>query len=124
MSEKDLTGKSLEMEVADLYRQLRGVERVERDRRIGGNQIDVYVGRRTKDGSLRRIAVEVKDYEKSVPLEIVSTYAGKVNLMRDGGLIDGGAIVARKDFTPSARETAEVARLPLLTLADLKMLVK
>jgi uncharacterized protein YjbI with pentapeptide repeats len=124
MSEKDLTGKSLEMEVADLYRQLRSVERVERDTRIGGNQIDVYVKRRTKDGSLRRIAVEVKDYDRSVPLAIVSTYASKVNLMRDGGLIDGGAIVAREDFTPDARKTAEVARLPLLTLADLKKMVE
>jgi hypothetical protein len=121
VNKKTSTGKALEKQVADLYRELVAVEKVEHDKEMAGNQIDVYVEMKTDDGSLLRIAVEAKDHKDPVGVSIVNGYAAIVKILRDAGLIDHGLIVSRSGFTKPGRQAADNAHLRLLELADLEM---
>lgn len=118
------TGRSLEREVADLYRAL-GARRVEHDVLVAGHQIDVYVQMAGPDGSLHRIAVEAKDWGKAVGVDVVRDWALVIDDLRRAGLVDEGVVVARGGFTRHARrEAAEHVRrglsVRLLELADLQ----
>ena len=123
MSE-DKTGRTLERQVADLFRAL-GAWKVEHDVLMAGHQIDVYVEMAGPDRSLHRIAVEAKDWQHPVGIEVVSKWERVVDALRRAGLVDEGVIVSPVGFTKPAREAAteHVRRgLPvrLLELADLQ----
>lgn len=122
MSE-DKTGKTLERRVAAIYRALGA--RAKHDVPMAGHQIDVYAETSGLDGSLHRIAVEAKDYQSPVGINVVSKWALVVDNLRRAGLVDEGIIVSPVGFTKPAREAvAEHVRrgLPtrLLELADLE----
>ena len=121
---EDKTGRALERQVADLYRAL-GAWKVEHDVWKAGHQIDVYVEMAGPEGSLHRIAVEAKDWQSPVGIDVVSRWALVVDDLRRAGLIDEGVIVSPIGFTkPARKEAAEHIRrgLPvrLLELADLQ----
>jgi hypothetical protein len=121
VKKKTKTGKELEKKVAELYRKFGDVEKVEHDKGIVGNQIDVYVEMKTGDGSVLRIAIEAKDYTEPVGIAIVNAYAILVDKLRSSGHIDQGAIVSTSGFSKPARIAADDAGLRLLELADLVM---
>ena len=123
MSE-DKTGKTFERQVADLYRAL-GAWKVEHDKLIAGHQIDVYVEMVGPDRSTHRIAVEAKDWQSPVGIDVVGKWALVIDGLRRAGLVDEGVIVSPVGFTKPAREAAaeHVRRglpLRLLELADLQ----
>ena len=111
------TGKELEREVADLYRQS-GAWKVQHDVDILGNQIDVYV-ELTALGSRHRLAVEVKDTAQQVGKAIVNDLAKIVFLLRAKGVIDEGVIVSAAGFTRPARTAAREHGITLLETSDL-----
>lgn len=120
----DKTGRALERQVADLYRALE-VRKVEHDVLMAGHQIDVYVEMAGPDGSLHRIAVEVKDWQSRVGVDVVCDWTRVVEDLRRAGLVDEGVIVSLMGFTKPARQevAAHVRRgLPvrLQELADLQ----
>jgi hypothetical protein len=122
MSE-DKTGRSLERQVAAIYRALGA--RAKHDVPMAGHQIDVYVETSGRDGSLHRTAVEAKDWQSPVGIKVVSEWALVVDDLRRAGLIDEGIIVSSVGFTKPAREAAaEYVRrgrpVRLLELADLQ----
>jgi len=121
----DKTGRGFERQVADCYRALGA--KVERDRLMAGHQIDVYVEMAGPDRSVHRIAVEAKDWQSPVGIDVVRDWALVVDDLRRTGLIDEGVIVspAGIGFTKPAREAvAEHVRrglpLRLLELDDLQ----
>jgi len=124
MTEKAITtGKELERRVGEAYRQM-GAWKVEHDVPIAGHQIDVYVEMAGPDRSRHRIAVEAKDWQSPVGINVVRDWAIVVDDLRRAGLIDEGVIVSLVGFTKPARQAAteHVRRgLPvrLLELADL-----
>jgi len=118
MSE-DKTGKALERQVADLYRAL-GAWKVEHDVLMAGHQIDVYVEMAGLDRSLHRIAVEAKDWQSPVGIDVVSKWALVVDGLRHAGLVDEGVIISPVGFTKPAREAARGRLVRLLELADLR----
>jgi len=123
MSE-DKTGKTFERQVADLYRAL-GAWKVEHDKPMAGHQIDVYVEMVGPVRSTHRIAVEAKDWQSPVGINVVGKWALVVDGLRRAGLVDEGVIVSPVGFTKPAREAAaeHVRRglpLRLLELADLQ----
>ncbi len=118
MTDKDLTGKTLERQVADAYRQM-GATKVEHDVEIAGNQIDVYVELPAPGQSVLRIAVEVKDYQRPVGVKIVNDFAQIVDLLYRRRLIHEGVLVGGSGFSKPARNAAEEHGLRLLEPADL-----
>jgi hypothetical protein len=69
---EDKTGKTLERQVAAIYRALGA--RAKHDVPMAGHQIDVYVETSGLDGSLHRIAVEAKDWTSTVGIDIVNEF--------------------------------------------------
>jgi len=118
------SGRLFERQVADLYRAL-GASKVEHDVLMAGHQIDVYVEMAGPTRFLHRIAVEAKDWQSPVGIEVISKWERVVDGLRRAGQIDEGVIVSPVGFTRPAREAAaEYVRggLPmrLLELADLQ----
>ena len=113
------TGKELEKRVADAYRAM-GAWKVEHDKKMAGNQIDVYVELETPGHLLHRIAVEAKDYAKPVGIKIINDFEQIVNLMRREPLVDEGIIVSANGFSKQARNAAQTYGLRLLEIADLE----
>jgi len=123
MGGEDKTGRALERQVAAIYRALGA--RARHDAPMAGHQIDVYVESSGLDGSLHRIAVEAKDWQSPVGIDVVRDWVLVVDTLRRAGLIDEGIIVSPVGFTRPAQEAvAEHVRrgLPirLLELADLQ----
>ena len=116
------TGKELERFVADAYRKM-GARKVEHDVEIDGNQIDVYVELETPGRLLHRIAVEAKDYSRSVGKSIVNDFVVIANLLRNAGHIDEGILVSANGFTKPARTAAAAHSIRLLERADLEAMV-
>jgi len=121
----DKTGRGFERQVADCYRALGA--KVERDRLMAGHQIDVYVEMAGPDRSVHHIAVEAKDWQSPVGIDVVGNWVLVVDGLRRAGLIDEGVIVspAGIGFTKPAREAVakHVERglpLRLLELDDLQ----
>lgn len=119
MAKKKKTGKELEKRVADAYRAM-GTWKVEHDKKMAGNQIDVYVELETPGHLLHRIAVEAKDYAKPVGVAIVNDFAVVAKLLRQERLVDEGIIVSVNGFTTPARDAAETHGIRLLEIADLE----
>ena len=120
----DKTGKTLERQVADLFRAL-GAWKVEHDVPMAGHQIDVYVEMVGPTRATHRIAVEIKDWQKPVGVEVVSKWERVVDGLRRDGLIDEGVIISPKGFTKPAREAVAEHRrrgrpMRLLEVADLQ----
>ena len=113
------TGKELEKQVADAYRQM-GARTVKHDVELVGNQIDVYVELETHGRHLHRIAVEVKDWARSVGIDVVNGFAAITQLLRQQGRIDEGVIVSASGFSKQARNAAETYDITLLEPADLE----
>ncbi len=127
MSE-DKTGKTLERQVADVSRAL-GAWKVKHDVLMAGHQIDVYVETVGPTRATHRIAVEAKDWQSPVGIDVVSKWALVVDDLRRDGLIDEGVIISPEGFTKPAREAvAEHVRrgrpMRLLELADLQAAVE
>jgi len=112
------TGKELELRVAQAYRDM-GTWKVEHDVSLAGNQIDVYVELVAACRLLHHVAVEAKDWRKTVGIRVVNDFAKVVKQVRDAGLIDQGVIVSESGFTRPAREAAQSHGIRLLALADL-----
>jgi hypothetical protein len=119
MTDKDLTGRTLERRVADAYRAM-GATKVEHDILLAGNQIDVYVELPTPSHALHHIAVEVKDHQKPVGVKIVNDFAQIVDLLYSRRLIHEGIIVGASGFTRPARDAAGEHYITLLEPADLE----
>jgi tetratricopeptide (TPR) repeat protein len=113
------TGKELEKRVAAAYRAM-GAWKVEHDKKMAGNQIDVYVELETPGHLLHRIAVEAKDYTKPVGVAIVNAFTVVAALLRQERLIDEGVITSVNGFTTPARDAAESHGIRLLEIADLE----
>lgn len=111
------TGRELERRVADAYRAI-GAQ-VEHNRELAGNQIDVYVEIESPDRGRHRIAVEVKDWNRSVGIDVVNEFALVVENLRNANLIDEGVIVSVSGFSKQVRNAAETYGIRLLELADL-----
>lgn len=107
----------MEQQVADAYRAMGA--RVEHDRELAGNQIDVYVEMESPDRGLHRIAVEVKDWKRSVGIDVVNKFALVVENLRNAKLIDEGVIVSASGFSKQARNAAKTYGIRLLESADL-----
>jgi formylglycine-generating enzyme required for sulfatase activity len=121
---EDKTGKTFERQVADLYRAL-GAWKVEHDKPMAGHQIDVYAEMAAPDRSMHRIAVEAKDWQSPVGIDVVGKWALVIDGLRRAGLVDEGVVVSPVGFTKPAREAAaeHVRRglpLRLMELADLQ----
>lgn len=116
------TGRELERQVADAYRRM-GARKVEHDVEMAGNQIDVYVELETPGCLLHRVAVEVKDWSRSVGINIVNKFAGVAGLLRTRGMIDEGVIVSASGFSKQARNAAAEHSIRLLEPADLETMV-
>lgn len=116
------TGQELERRVANAYRQMGA--RVEHDVELAGNQIDVYAELETAGGLLHRIAIEVKDWSRSVGIDIVNKFATVAGLLRGKGLIDEGIIVSASGFSKQARNAARTHGIRLLEPADLDVMIK
>jgi len=121
---EDKTGRTFERQVADCYRAM-GAWKVECDVWLLGHQIDVYVEMAGPDRSMHHIAVEAKDWQSPVGIDVVSKWVLVVDDLRRAGLVDEGVIVSPAGFTKQARE--EVAErghrglpLRLLEWADLQ----
>lgn len=112
------TGKELEKQVADAYRRM-GARTVKHDVELVGNQIDVYVELETHGRHHHRIAVEVKDWARSVGIDVVNGFAAITQLLRQQGRIDEGVIVSASGFSKQARNAAETYDITLLEPADL-----
>lgn len=113
------TGRELEQRVANAYREV-GARTVMHDVELGGNQIDVYVELETPGRLLHRIAVEVKDWSRSVGINVINEFVTVAGLLRAKGVIDEGVIVSASGFSKQARNAAKEHRIRLLELADLE----
>ena len=102
MSQLVNTGRDLELEVAQTYRQM-GAWKVEHNVELAGNQIDVYAELATPGYHLHRIAVEVKNWRRPVGIKTVNKFGGISKLLRDERLIDEGIIVSAVGFSRQAR---------------------
>jgi hypothetical protein len=120
--EETKTGKELERRVAQAYRDA-GAWKVEHDRELAGNQIDVYVELATPGNLLHRIAVEAKDHTRPVGIKIVNDFAKVVDTLRRADLIDEGIIVSAMGFSKQARNAVETHNIRLLEGADLDQMV-
>jgi tetratricopeptide (TPR) repeat protein len=122
MTEATNTGKQLEIDVAQAYRQM-GAWKVEHNVEIGGNQIDVYAELETPGRLLHRIAVEVKDWNSPVGIDIVNRFGHIAKLLHSQRLIDEGLIVSASGFSRPARRAAQTHGIRLVEFADLEALV-
>ncbi len=113
------TGKPFELQVADAYRVL-GARRVEHDKEIAGQQIDVYVEFDLPDSSIHRLAVEAKDYGRPIGIEIVRDFSHVLSGLHRLRHIDEGVIVSIYGYTKPARNRAAEERIRLTTLSDLE----
>jgi len=116
---KHKSGRPFERHVADLYR-MQGASKVEHDVLMAGHQIDVYVEMAGLGGSLHRVAVEAKDWQSPVGIEVISKWERVVDALRRAGLVDEGVIVSPEGFTKPAREAVRGQPIRLLELADLQ----
>ena len=123
MIEKDKTGKKMERRVAKAYRRMHAWK-VEHDVKIDGSQIDVYVEQHTRDRGVHRVAIEAKDWSKSVGIEVARKFVRLVDDLRQGGSIDEGIIVSAVGFTKQARECARNHAIRLLEMGDLDAMVQ
>jgi hypothetical protein len=113
-------GREFERRVADIYRAM-GARKVEHDVELAGNQIDVYVEVESPDRGLHRIAVEAKDWRKTVGIDVINKFVDVVdNLRHRAKLIDEGVIVSKSGFSKQARSAAETYGIRLLEPADLE----
>jgi formylglycine-generating enzyme required for sulfatase activity len=90
---------------------------------MAGNQIDVYVELETPVGLLHRVVVEVKDWSRSVGIDVVNKFSTVAALLRTRGLIDEGVIVSAGGFSQRARDAARTHCIHLLDKADLEAMV-
>lgn len=111
-------GTELEQRVADAYRTM-GARKVEHDVELAGNQIDVSVEMESADRGLHRIAVEVKDWRRSVGIDVVNEFALVIESLRSAKLIHEGVIVSASGFSRQARNAAQTHGIRLLEPADL-----
>jgi putative ubiquitin-RnfH superfamily antitoxin RatB of RatAB toxin-antitoxin module len=88
-SQRDHIRTEFEKRVAGAYRKL-GAKKIERNVDLAGNQIGVYVEMEASARVLHRIAVEAKDLEHSVGINIVNDFAKVVDALRRERLIDEG----------------------------------
>jgi tetratricopeptide (TPR) repeat protein len=116
--DRDLTGRTLERRVADLFRA--AGDSVQHDVSVAGNQIDVLVEKRVGHGLVQRIAVEAKDRKSVVGKRIVGEFYDLVDRLRRSSLVHAGGIVSASGFSRSAREAAAAHGIHLWELEDLE----
>jgi tetratricopeptide (TPR) repeat protein len=122
MSQMINTGRDLELEVAQTYRQM-GAWKVEHNVEMAGNQIDVYAELATPGYHLHRIAIEVKNWRRPVGIKTVNKFGQISKLLRDERLIDEGIVVSAVGFSRQARKAAHTYGIRLLDLADLEAML-
>ncbi|TEU13407.1 MAG: hypothetical protein E3J21_18705, partial [Anaerolineales bacterium] len=107
-----------EHRVAAAYRKM-GARKIEHDVELAGNQVDVYVEMEAADRALHRVAVEVKDWDRPVGIDVINEFASVVEDLRNARLTDEGVIVSTSGFSKRARNAAQTHGIRLLELADL-----
>lgn len=110
-------GWEFERTVAAMYRTL-GAE-VEHDIALAGNQIDLLIKERTPSGSVVRIAVECKAYNRPVGIDVVNSFGTLAYLLKQRQLIDRALLVASSGFTRQARDAAKAHDIDLIEIDDL-----
>ena len=116
-------GRKFEEEVADYFRIL-GSKKVEVNRQIAGNQIDVYVEEETPSGSIVRVIVECKDYQNTVGVSKINAFASVLERVLAAGMADRGVFVARSGYSTEGRNAAAAAGVLLLTANDIRTRVR
>jgi hypothetical protein len=111
-------GTELEERVAAAYLLL-GADPVQRNLRLAGHQVDVYVEVRGADGFSTRIGLECKNYARPLGVNELSGAAQKLSHLRHSGHIDLSIIVSANGFTPEALTAAKALGVRTTTLADL-----
>ena len=122
MTQGSVSGGQLERFVAESYRQM-GAWKVEHNVDLAGNQVDVYAELATPGHLLHRIAVETKDWNSPVGIDIVNRFGIIINLLRSERLIDEGIIVSAMGFSRQARRAAKTYGIRLLDPADLEAMI-
>lgn len=117
-------GKTFEKNVGDIFR-LMGFD-VEFNRRIAGNQIDIYFTKKKSFGNkYEHYICECKDYEKPVGVETVNKYISVRHAViqslskQNGGTDCEAVIVSRSGFTAQAKEAAKTNGIILTTYWEL-----
>lgn len=105
------------------YRSM-GALKVEWDVELAGNQIDMYVEMESADRGLHKIAVEVKDWDRPVGIDVINEFALVVENLRRAQLIHEGVIVSASGFSKQARNAAQTHGIRLLEPADLEKWAK
>ncbi len=124
MADEEQTPTQFERDIAEAFRQM-GAWKVEHNKRIAGNQIDVYVELGVGAGGrlMHRLAIEAKRWSKPPGVGVVNTFATIVALLRARGLVDRGVIVSSLGFTREARDSAKEHGIELLEMSDLDAMV-
>lgn len=113
-------GRTLEEEVADIYRQFEGVRDVQGNVSIMGVQIDVLVTLETSDGTVMRYGIDAKNYDDNVPTPEVRKCITDFQMLRNAQEIDQGIIVAKAGFAKDAQAAALAAGVKLTVIKDLR----
>lgn len=111
-------GRAFEVEVADLFRALGA--RVELDRGLAGNQVDIVVTETTPAGADVRTAVECKAFDRPVGVGPVNAFAALWHLFRTRNLVQRAAMVSASGYSRQAQDAAAEHGLDLLDISDLK----
>ncbi len=113
-------GKSLEDEIADIYRELDGTIKVEQNIIIAGIQVDVYVEVMSNDGIVNQYAIDAKNYDSNVKAEEVRKCINDFLTMKMSHKIDQGIIIAKLGFTADGVTAAKEANIRLITIKELR----
>jgi hypothetical protein len=119
IEQKPSSGKSFELNVADIYRSL-GCK-VEANIRLDGQEIDLLVNRYIEGMGPVSLLVECKDWARPIGNQVVQNIIATVNTLRAKGRVQFGVVVSKNGFTPDAKAAADgIPYVSLLTLDDLE----
>lgn len=112
-------GQELETEIINIYRQL-GANEVTPNINLHGNQIDLLVTMKFKDGTIHKLVIEAKNWDQNIGVEAVNKFINVVRNLQSIGEIHGGVMVTTSGFTQDAQQAAMAHPLRLITLNDLR----
>lgn len=114
--------QDFENDVAELYRALGG--RVRQDVNLQGNQVDLIVEETTTSGHEVRIVVECKSYRNKIGISSIKRFAEVFRHLESTGAADRAVMVAARGFSKDAHLAASSQKIELLTISDLRHIVK
>jgi hypothetical protein len=96
---------------------------VEREVSLAGSLIDLLVREQSASGTTITTAVEFKEYQLPVGVDVVAAFMNVSYFLKQRNLIDRAMIVSTSGFTRRARELAKGQDIELLEIADLEQKV-